>query len=162
MDWSAYIDPLQFVLKKFDSVATSTDNLLIWYYWNALRPSICVLLNEKDRNLDNWQVVVKQAVDTKAKIAQQALLLAQKRNTQYACSYRLPKHKESKDEKNFKANKNYFSTANSIRWNDGQSGQALCWFSKKNFYLNKRDQQGQSSNISTTAGNATFIKRSKK
>lgn len=32
MDWLAYMEHLQFILKKFDNVAASADNLIIWYF----------------------------------------------------------------------------------------------------------------------------------
>lgn len=40
-----------------------------------MRPFIHAKLDKKDCNLDNWQAVVKQTVDTKAKVAWQAPLL---------------------------------------------------------------------------------------
>lgn len=58
---------LQLVLKKFDSIAVFTNNLLIQYFQNSLNPSIYTQLDEINHDLDNWQVLVKQAMDAKAK-----------------------------------------------------------------------------------------------
>lgn len=67
MDWSTYMEYLQSVLKQFDNTAALIDNLLIWYFRDGLRPSIYTQLNKIDRYLDNWQTVVEQVVNPKAK-----------------------------------------------------------------------------------------------
>lgn len=54
MNQSVYMKYLQFILKKFDSVATSMDNLLIWYFQDGLTPSISIQLDKRDHDLDNW------------------------------------------------------------------------------------------------------------
>lgn len=41
-----------------------------------MKPSICAQLDKKDCNLNDWQAVVKQAIDVEAKIVWQAPLLA--------------------------------------------------------------------------------------
>lgn len=80
-----------------------------------MRPSIHAKLDKKDCNLDNWQVVVKQTVDTKAKAAWQAPLLVRKSNVCCFCNQRYPKNKKSKDQKDSEANKKYLSTNNNSR-----------------------------------------------
>lgn len=66
---------LQSVLKKFDGVATPMDNLLIRYFWDGLRLSIRIQLDEKNRNQNDEQMVVKQAMDVVTEAAWQSLLL---------------------------------------------------------------------------------------
>lgn len=78
-------------------------------------------------------------MDTKTKAAQQAPLLAQKSDIRYSCDHRPLKHKESSNQKDLKAKKNYFFIANSE--NDNQLGQALGQCSKKDFYLYRGGQQ---------------------
>lgn len=56
MDWVAYVKYLQFFLKEFNNVATPFS---IWYFWDALKPFICTQIDEKNRNIDNWQAVIK-------------------------------------------------------------------------------------------------------
>lgn len=48
MNMLVYIDHLLFVLKKCDDVATQINKLLIWYFWDSLRPFICFLLYKRD------------------------------------------------------------------------------------------------------------------
>lgn len=67
MDWLAHMEHLQSILKKFDGITASTNNLLIRYFRNSLRPSICTQLDKKDHNLDDWQAVIERAVDIEAK-----------------------------------------------------------------------------------------------
>lgn len=69
MNWSACMEHLQCVLKEFNGIATLTDNLLIWSFWDSLKLFICAQLDKKDHDLDDWQAVIEQAIDTKAKTA---------------------------------------------------------------------------------------------
>lgn len=54
MDWFVYMEYLQSVLKEFDNVAALTDNLLMRFFWDGIKPSIQAQIDEKDRNLDDW------------------------------------------------------------------------------------------------------------
>lgn len=69
IDWFAHMEYLQSVLRKFDGIATSMDNLLIRYFWDGLRLSIRTQLDEKSRNRNDGQMVVKQAMDAVTKAA---------------------------------------------------------------------------------------------
>lgn len=71
-------------------------------------------------------MVVKQVVDVKTKATQQAPLLAQKSDMHEPHSYKYLKNEKSKDQKDFKAKKNYLSANNnSENRNEDQSSQAL-------------------------------------
>ena len=52
MDWAAYLEHLQIVLKEFDPAAASTEEVLICYFCNSLRPSIQAQTDEQSRDLD--------------------------------------------------------------------------------------------------------------
>lgn len=67
IDWFAYMEYLQSVLKKFDGVATPMDNLLIRYFRDNSRLSIRTPVDEKNRNQNDGQMVVKQAIDAVTK-----------------------------------------------------------------------------------------------
>lgn len=67
IDWLAYMEHFQSVLKEFDTVVTHSDKFFMKYFRNGLRPSIHVQLDEKNHGLDNWQEVIKRAVDIKIK-----------------------------------------------------------------------------------------------
>lgn len=78
-------------------------------------------------------------------------------NAYSSYGHKLLKNEESKDQKDSKAKKKDLTTADSHSRIGGQSSQALSWSSKKDFYLNKRGQQSQSSNTLATSRNATII-----
>lgn len=59
------------VLKEFDSIATLNKKILIWYFWDSLYFSIRAQLNERRRDLNTWDKVIKKAIDVKAKASQQ-------------------------------------------------------------------------------------------
>lgn len=104
-------------------------------------------------------------MDAKAKTAQQANPPIQKRDTCYFYDHEPLKSEESKDQKNFEAKKNYHSPAtnsNNGSENGGQQGQALGRSYKKNFCVNKRGKQGQSSSILVIGSNVTVVKKNKK
>lgn len=71
----AYIKDLQSGLRWFNGVVIYIDNLLIQYFWNSPKSQIYAYLDKKYCDLDNWQVVIKQAVNPKAETAQQTSLL---------------------------------------------------------------------------------------
>lgn len=50
---------LQFIFKEFDNIATPTNDFLIWYFQYGLRPTVRGQLDKRNRNLDDWQVIVK-------------------------------------------------------------------------------------------------------
>lgn len=123
MDWSVYIEHLQFVLKDCNSIAAFIDNFLIWYFRNNLRLSICTELDERNHDLDDWQVVTKQVVDAKIKVAGQSFLLTQKSNVCCFRNNRPLKSEKFRDENNFQTKKNHhFSATNSNNRNKEQFG----------------------------------------
>lgn len=156
------MEHLQSILKDFDGVATPIDELLIWYFRDGLRFFICTQLDEKDRNLDDWQVVVKQAVNAKTKVARQALLLVQESNVCCPHGYSPLKSEKFKDLKDSEAKKNHLTANNnSGSGNEGQSDQASNESSKKDSWSNRWGQQSQSFNIPITGNNATIVKKDK-
>lgn len=42
INWAIHLEHLQVILKKFDTAATPNKDLLIRYFQNSLRPSICI------------------------------------------------------------------------------------------------------------------------
>lgn len=111
---------LQSILKKFDNAAAPTDIFLTCYFRDAMRPSIQAQIKKKNRDLDNWQAFVVQAMDAKAKTAWRVFLLAQKSDTCGLYNHRLL-HKEKKDQKNSEAKKpNLSANDNSGSGKDGQ------------------------------------------
>lgn len=89
IDWWMHLEYLQFVLKKFEAGTASSNNLFIWYFWDDPRFFIRTQLDKKNCNLDNWQEVMKWAIDAKVKSSCQALFPVQETDTHYPHNHRL-------------------------------------------------------------------------
>lgn len=63
MNWAAYLEYLQTVLKEFDLIAAPNKNVLIWYFQNGLRPSIQSQNDKRGRDLDTWQEAIKKPIE---------------------------------------------------------------------------------------------------
>lgn len=110
-------------------------------------------------------MIVKWAVDTEAKVAWQAPFLVWKSDACCLRNYRLlPKEeKNHKNQKDSEAKKPNVSMENGRCENTGQSSHALDISSKKDSWLNKGCQQGQSSNNTpATSVNTITVKKDKK
>lgn len=70
-------------------------------------------MDKRDCNLNDWQPVVKHAMDTEAKTAWQAPLLVPASDACCSHSHRPSYNVEPKDQKDLKAKKSDLSTANS-------------------------------------------------
>lgn len=97
MDWAAHLENLQAVLKEFDTVAAPNEDLLIRYFRDGLRPSIRAQLDERDRDLDNWQEVIERAIDAEAKAGRQAPSLARESDARCPRGQRPIKSRDQKD-----------------------------------------------------------------
>lgn len=73
MSWVAHLEYLQPVLKKFNLIAASNKDILIWYFQYGLHPSIWVQMDEQDCNLRNWNKAIKKTIDIKSKASRQPL-----------------------------------------------------------------------------------------
>ena len=43
--------------------------MMIWYFWEGLRPLIKVEIEQRGQEFDSFEELIKKAVDTKAKAA---------------------------------------------------------------------------------------------
>lgn len=125
-------------------------------------PSIRAYLDDKNRNPDDKQAIIKHILNKKAKAIWQVLFLAQTSDACYFRSYKLPKHKEFKDGKNSEIIKNYFFATDSHNRIRGHSYQALGPSFKKDSYLYKVDQQSLFFNTPTTGSNVIVDNKDKK
>ena len=71
MDWAAYLEYLQTVLKEFDLAAAPTEEVLICYFCNGLRLSIRAQTNKQDQDLDTWEEAIKKTINAEVKAAYQ-------------------------------------------------------------------------------------------
>lgn len=154
---------LQSVLKEFNNAAAFIDDFLIWYFRDGIRSSICAKIDKRDHNLDNWQVIVEQIVNSEAKTARQTLLLVQSSDACYVHGHK-PLYNEEKNQKDSEIKKLNPTTNNNSRdRKGGRSSQVLDQSSKKTSHLNKNNYQNQSSNNTPTIGiNTTIVKKDKK
>lgn len=67
IDWLAYLEHLQVVSKEFNVIMTFIDNLFIWYFWDILKLLIYSQIDEKDKDLADWQEVIELTIYFKAK-----------------------------------------------------------------------------------------------
>lgn len=58
LDWAAYLEYLQALLKVFDLTAAFNKAAVISYFRKELRPSIQAPLDHQGWNLDLWKEVV--------------------------------------------------------------------------------------------------------
>ena len=57
------------MLKKFNSATAFTDEVLICYFCDSLRPSIQAQTDERGQDLDTWKEAIKKAIDIETKTA---------------------------------------------------------------------------------------------
>lgn len=67
-DWASHLKHLQFFLLKFDTDGASEKFDLIRFFWKDLKPSIKAQIEQKDRELNNWEEIVEKVVDIEAKM----------------------------------------------------------------------------------------------
>ena len=67
LDWAAYLEHLQAVLREFDPAATLNKETMIRYFQKGLRPSVQAQLDTWDRNQDSWEKTVKKTINTETK-----------------------------------------------------------------------------------------------
>ncbi len=73
LNWAAYLEHLQVVLKEFDPTGTPNKTILICYLREQLCLSIQAYLDYQGRDLDRWEEVVEKAGDAEAKANLQPL-----------------------------------------------------------------------------------------
>lgn len=92
--------------------------LVIKYFWDRLRLFYQAQLDKRYRDPNNWQDVIKQAIDAKAKAGQQSLSLLWKSNAHYFRSYKQIKGEEFQDKKDSETKK----TSHNTRINNSRNG----------------------------------------
>ena len=71
-DWASHLIHLQSVLREFDTRCAPTEEVLCRYFYEGLRPSIRLWIDEEGRELDGWSALVKKATRAEAKAKIQA------------------------------------------------------------------------------------------
>lgn len=134
MDWLTHLEHLQVLLKEFNFVATSNKNILIWYFWDRLRPSINIQLDKCRQNLDTKDKAINKIIYVKTNVSHQSLLSTCEINTQYRQDYISIKNdklaKKSKKLGKIKFSYSFFANLGS-QANEAFFDQALVQFSNK-------------------------------
>ena len=68
-DLAVHLKYLQSILIEFDPDCAPEEGTMIWYLREGLRPLVRVKMEQRGRKLDNFEEIVKKAVDAKAKAA---------------------------------------------------------------------------------------------
>ena len=71
-DWASHLEHLQSILLEFDTRCAPTEDVLCRYFYEGLRPSIRLWIDEEGRELDGWDSLVKRATRAEAKAKMQA------------------------------------------------------------------------------------------
>lgn len=72
LDWVAHLKYLQSILLKYDLIRAPTELMMLRYFRKSLKPSILAELEHKDLEQENFDQMVKKAVNVKAKLAFQS------------------------------------------------------------------------------------------
>ena len=85
----------QSILIEFDSEWAPEEGTMIWYFWEGPCPSVRVEMEQRGRELDSFEELVKKAVDAKAKAALRPRSYACKTDQHYLQNSRLSAVKAS-------------------------------------------------------------------
>ena len=66
-DWASHFQHLQFILAEFDTVGAPNESTIICYFWEGLKPSIKVEMEQQDRASTSFKEMVQRAINEEAK-----------------------------------------------------------------------------------------------
>ena len=69
LDWAVYLKYLQSILLEYNPVGAPTEPTMFRYFRKGLKPSVLVELEHQDLKLENFDQMVKKAVNAKAESA---------------------------------------------------------------------------------------------
>ena len=70
-DWASHLEHLQSILQEFDKERAPEESDLIRFFREGLRPSIKAQIEQRGREHDSWEELVKKAIDAEAKASLQ-------------------------------------------------------------------------------------------
>lgn len=70
-DWALHLKHLQAILIEFDTDGAPEESDLIQFFCEVLKPLIKAQIEQRGRKLDNWDELVKKAIDAEAKASLQ-------------------------------------------------------------------------------------------
>ncbi len=66
-DWASHLEHLQSILLEFDADGAKEESDLIRFFWEELKSCIKAEMEQRGRELDNWEEIVEKAIGAKAK-----------------------------------------------------------------------------------------------
>ena len=80
---AVHLEHLQCILIEFDSEWAQEEGIMIWYFWEGLRPSVRIKIDQRGRELDSFKELVKNIVDAETKAALRPHSYARKTDQHY-------------------------------------------------------------------------------
>ena len=169
-DWAAHLEYLQSILIEFDSECAPEEGTMIRYFREGLRPSVRVEMEQRGRELDSFEELVKKAVDAKAKAALRPRSYACETDQYCLWGSRPSAAKAStqgqpmKDPR-FEQPKSRPQESKALarqRYNSAEPSEKARKEKKKNDRQNKRDRRTRKGSIPATGINTTKADDSKK
>ena len=71
-DWASHLQHLKSILVEFDLRCASTEDVLCWYFYKGLKPSIRLWIDQEGQDLDGWNALIKRTIWAEAKVKIQA------------------------------------------------------------------------------------------
>ena len=71
-NWASHLQHLRSILAEFDLRCAPTEDVLCRYFYEDLRPSIRLWIDEENQDLDGWNALIKRTIRAEAKAKIQA------------------------------------------------------------------------------------------
>ena len=136
-DWTAYLKYLLVVFWEFDPAATPSEEIMIRYFREGLRPSVRAQLDTWGRDLDFWEEPVEKAVNAEAKAMLQSSFSTCEMDSRCPQEYK-PVKKEEKD-----SGKNKSTDSTPADMSSGKQSSSIQQTSSANPKKDQNHQQGR-------------------
>ena len=95
-DWAFHLQHFQSILLEFDPIQTPDKLIMICYFWEGLKPSIKVEMEQQDWESMDFEEMVQRAVNAKAKAGLRSSTIVWKSDARCFRGYRLSHNTSSK------------------------------------------------------------------
>ena len=68
-DWASHLEHLQSILMEFDASGAPEESTLIRIFRDGLKPSIAAQMEQRGRENDTWEELVKKTIEVEAKVS---------------------------------------------------------------------------------------------
>ena len=95
-DWASHLQHFQSILAEFDTVGAPNESTMICYFWEGLKPSIKVEIEQQDRALTSFEEMVQRAVNAEAKIGLRSSIMVRDADSRYLRGHRPSRNTSTK------------------------------------------------------------------